>query len=303
MLNNTNATHFMHHKGWLAFIAIIIASAMVLGVSYGNGKTVEEISALDIVGEGCVVVLTFGWMMAVLASRPPGKVTSLLTFGLGCFLFSVSLDVLDEFLRYPDTVQWLSHIESYPAALGMVIMTMALYLWHQEQRAITLQLRRREWDYRSHQDIDPITQLYRGDYWQARVKALQSDNRSACVALLDINNFSSVNRDHGQFEGDRYLNEIAQLIVMGLREQDLACRYAGDRFAILLPDTEDTQACLIVEQLVESIRHVAFRSKNKSAAVYLAVRCEFAVLSSSDSLATTLNRLIIRLDNSERNVA
>ena len=303
MLNKTNATHFMHHKGWLAFIMVIIASAMILGMSYGNGKSVNEISVLDIVGEGCVVVLTFGWMMAVLSSRPPGKVTSLLTFGLGCFLFSVSLDVLDEFLRYPESVQWLSHIESYPAALGMVVMTVALYLWQQEQRAITLQLRRREWDYRSHQDIDPITQLYRGDYWQSRVKSLQGDNRNAHVALLDINDFSSVNRDHGQFEGDRYLNEIAQLIVMGLREQDLACRYAGDRFAILMPDTTDAQARLLVEQLVDSIRHVAFRSNNKSEAVYLAVRCELAELSSTDSFESVLNRLIIRLDNRERNVA
>ncbi|GEA11293.1 sensor domain-containing diguanylate cyclase [Alteromonas sp. KUL49] len=303
MLDKAKTTHFIHHKGWLVFTAAIVACAMILGMCYGNGKSIGEISALDIVGEGCVVVLTFGWIMAVLASRPPGKVTSLLTFGLGCFLFSMSLDVLDEFLRYPDSVQWLSHIESYPAALGMVVMTVALYLWHQEQRAITLQLRRREWDYRSHQDIDPITQLYRGDYWRSRVESLQSDCRSGFVALVDINDFSQVNREHGQFEGDRYLNEIAQLIVMGLREQDLACRYAGDRFAILLPDTEKAQAQLIVEQLVEGIRHVAFRSKTKSDAVYLPVRCVLGALSSCDSLSSILNRLIIRLDNRERNVA
>ena len=67
-------------------------------------------------------------------------------------------------------------IESYPAAVGMVVMTAALYQWHLEQRALNLQLRRREWDYRDHDKIDPITQLYRAEYWKEQIQKLQQIN-------------------------------------------------------------------------------------------------------------------------------
>jgi len=49
-------------------------------------------------------------------------------------------------------------------------------------------------------------------------------------------NFSFVNRQYGIVEGDRILREIAHLLLMNIRKTDLVCRYAGDRFVILLPN-------------------------------------------------------------------
>ncbi len=144
MFTFTNSTQFRHHKLWLAFTFCVVALAVCLAFMFGNAKESTVISGLDIVGEGSIAFLTLAWMLAALASRPPGKVTSLLTVGLGFFLFSVSLDFLDEFFHYPEEAYWLSMIESYPAAVGMVVMTAALYQWHLEQRALNLQLRHRE---------------------------------------------------------------------------------------------------------------------------------------------------------------
>ena len=103
MFTLRNATQFSHHKGWLFFTFATVALASSLSLTFGNGKPFAIISGLDIVGEGSVVLLTLGWIVAVLASRPPGKVTSLLIVGLVFFLFSMTLDLLDEFLRYPDS--------------------------------------------------------------------------------------------------------------------------------------------------------------------------------------------------------
>ncbi|MDO6567553.1 diguanylate cyclase [Alteromonas sp. 1_MG-2023] len=303
MFTLRNATQFSHHKGWLLFTSAAIALACFLSLTFGNAKSIAIISGLDIVGEGSVVLLTLGWVLAVLASRPPGKVTSLLVVGLVFFLFSMFLDLLDEFMKYPDSALWLSMIESIPAAIGMVVMTAALYLWHLEQRAINLQLRRREWDYRDHEEIDPITQLYRGDYWQSRVASLQEKGEEGFVAIIDINEFSYFNQRYGQAEGDRYLHEVAQLVVMNLRQQDLACRYAGDRFALLLPNVNAAQANDILKEIRISIGHVAFRYKSDTAAIYTSARAVVAPLNQQSSLSSTLLQLLAHLENAERNAA
>ena len=303
MFTQTNSTQFKHHKLWLIFTVGVVNIAAMLALSFGNAKPLNIISGLDVVGEGSIVLLTLAWMLTALASRPPGRVTSLLIVGLGCFLFSVSLDLFDEFLSYPDNALWLSMIESYPAAIGMIIMTCALYQWHLEQRALNLQLRRREWDYRNHQDIDSITQLYRAEYWKNQIHKLQKQGDTSVIALVDINGFAMFNQRYGQSEGDRYLHEVAQLIVMNLRAQDLVCRYAGDRFAILLPNVSVTQAHSIIAELKTSIEHMAFRHSTDSAAIYTSARSSMSVISPNDRLSNVLAALLTQLEQTPQHVA
>ncbi|AGP85363.1 diguanylate cyclase domain-containing protein [Alteromonas mediterranea] len=303
MFSFTNTTQFRHHTWWLAFTVSIVAIAISLALFLGNPKQRADISGLDIVGEGSIVLLTLAWILAALASRPPGKVTSLLVFGLGFFLFSATLDFLDEFLRYPDDAHWISMIESYPAAVGMVVMTAALYQWHLEQRALNLQLRRREWDYRDHDKIDPITQLYRAEYWKEQIQKLQQFNKSAVLAIIDINNFSLFNQQYGYTEGDRYLHEIAQLLVMNLRQHDLACRYAGDRFAILLPDVSPTQADIIIDEIKASIQHLAFRHQLNTNAIYTSARSTHVTLLPNQTLSTVLNAMLTELERPQKSAA
>ncbi|MDY6883365.1 MAG: diguanylate cyclase [Pseudomonadota bacterium] len=303
MFSFTNTTQFRHHTWWLAFTVSIVAIAISLALFLGNPKQSADISGLDIVGEGSIVLLTLAWILAALASRPPGKVTSLLVFGLGFFLFSATLDFLDEFLCYPDDAHWISMIESYPAAVGMVVMTAALYQWYLEQRALNLQLRRREWDYRDHDKIDPITQLYRAEYWKEQIQKLQQFNKSAVLAIIDINNFSLFNQQYGYTEGDRYLHEIAQLLVMNLRQHDLACRYAGDRFAILLPDVSPTQADIIIDEIKASIQHLAFRHQLNTNAIYTSARSTHVTLLPNQTLSTVLNAMLTELERPQKSAA
>lgn len=296
MFTFSNATQFRHHKVWLVFTAGVVTLAVCLASIFGDVKESAVISNLDILGEGSIVFLTLAWILAALASRPPGRVTCLLTIGLGFFLFSVSLDFLDEFFHYPEEAYWISMIESYPASVGMVVMTAALYQWHLEQRALNLQLRRREWDFRDHDAIDPITQLYRAEYWKAQIYRLQHADKSAVLAIIDINNFSLFNQKHGYTEGDRYLHEIAQLVIMNLRQQDLACRYAGDRFAILMPDISPMQADLILSDIKASIQHLAFRHSQNANAIYTTARSTQVTLLPNQRLATVLNNMLSELE-------
>ena len=291
------------HRGLLAFVMLVLGLALTLCVTNGQLKDIAEVEWLDVVGEGSICLLTLCWITAVMISRPPGKVTALLVAGLSFFNFSAMLDVFDEFTFYSDAAHWLSVVESIPAAMGMIVMSMALYWWHQEQLALNKQLQRREMWYRAHDQIDVITQLYRADYWRARAMELQEQGVNAAVVVLDINDFSQFNLRYGHAEGDRFLKEISQLIVMNLRAVDLACRYAGDRFVILMPEIAANEAREFALQLECSIRNVAFRSGGQTTAIFHSVRSVSAQLQQQVTLAEMMAGLNRQLDETSRQAA
>jgi diguanylate cyclase (GGDEF)-like protein len=92
---------------------------------------------------------------------------------------------------------------------------------------------------------------------------------------LDINDFSKFNRQFGNQEGDRLLLEMCELILLNLRQQDLICRYAGDRFDIILPDTSSTQGRQMAAELKQAVKHFAFKVPQSSTSQFqsLSIGC------------------------------
>lgn len=300
------------HKGLLTFTLVMMISAFIVSISVGHAIPFQMIEWSDVIGESCIALFTIAWIFAALISRPPGSVTRLMTIGLSCFMFSALLDMMDEFVDYPSYADWVSMLEPLPAALGMIVMSIALFGWHKEQVALNKQLNRREMLYRSHKKIDVITQLYTASYWLERALGCQESNDINSVIALDINDFSTANRRYGVEECDRYLREIANLILMNIREYDLACRYAGDRFIILLPNTHIDAAQQLARHMAASISHVAFQSeglasKNRSmvssrdaATVFHTVRTACETLSKTQSIESLLQTLNACLDGNRK---
>jgi diguanylate cyclase (GGDEF)-like protein len=69
------------------------------------------------------------------------------------------------------------------------------------------------------------------------------------MVLLDIDHFKAVNDTHGHLAGDRVLRAVAGIIRSQLRDYDIAGRYGGEEFAVLLPHTQPGQARRIAERL------------------------------------------------------
>ncbi|MBT1450604.1 GGDEF domain-containing protein [Glaciecola sp. XM2] len=277
-------------------------SAVLVSVLGSESTSLLNVEWSDAVGEGSVVMLTVVWTVAVLISRPAGKVTSLLVLGLNLFTFSALLDFFDEFTEPGVLGEWISVFESLPAAMGMVIMSFALYGWHKEQVALNGQLRRRELNYRQHQDIDTITLLYRANYFQQRAQQLIDEQKEAALIVVDVVKFTRVNRQFGLEEGDRVLREIAQLLLMNIRNTDLACRYAGDRFILLLPGMSIVQADVLAKQIQHSIESVVFKP-NGNALLVNRVRCALGTLTDASSLEQTLRILNQSLDKQSERAA
>ncbi|OFC72639.1 GGDEF domain-containing protein [Alteromonas confluentis] len=277
--------------------------AVYLSLSHGVLRHAAEIDWFDVLGEGCVLLFALTWIVAAIISRPPGRVTTLLVAGLNCFAFTALLDFLDESMSYSAAHEWLSMLESMPAAFGMVVMSAALIGWHKEQKALNRQLERREWSYRNHEQIDPVTQLYQADYWRARVNDAKSHQLSGCVMMLDINRFSSFNENHGYQEGDRFLQDIARLLIMHVRASDLVCRFAGDRFVFLMPELSCESATRLASDIQVSIRHLAFKCGANTTALFQSARVSVLNINDGTDADNLLCMLQSRLNSQDFHAA
>ena len=73
------------------------------------------------------------------------------------------------------------------------------------------------------------------------------------VALLDLDAFKSINDGYGHLEGDRCLVELAQALERSVRTGDRCFRWAGDEFALLLPDTDHEGAYQLLERVSDHV--------------------------------------------------
>lgn len=255
------------HLKLVSFALFMIALTLFITFSTGAIKPFAEVDVTDLIGEGGIVAVTVMWLIATLVSRPAGKLTNLMTIGLVFMHIAVLADFLDEFLQYPAEYWWLSAYESIPAPIGMILMSIALYQWHQEQLQINQQLRKRELLFREHGLIDFITGLYGAQYMQKQLDNLLqvSPQQNMQMLMVDIDYFDQFISQHGDHAGDRILRELSELFLMNIRTTDLLCRYAGDRFIVMLTDSDQQQAQVIQKQFEQALAGVSIKASDSMA--------------------------------------
>jgi diguanylate cyclase (GGDEF)-like protein len=96
--------------------------------------------------------------------------------------------------------------------------------------------------------------------------------RPACMALVDLDRFRSVNENYGRQAGDRVLSQVARVIQRQLRPSDLVVRYGGEEFALLLPETALPDAIAALERL-----RLAIGSSHTALAQRATVRCSVSI--------------------------
>lgn len=103
---------------------------------------------------------------------------------------------------------------------------------------------------------DPITQIGNHRFFQEQfrieVERAKRHVRDISLMMIDIDHFKSCNDTLGHTAGDLLLRQVADHLLKGVRNIDWACRYGGDEFAIILPDTKIENAFEIAERLRKS---------------------------------------------------
>jgi len=101
---------------------------------------------------------------------------------------------------------------------------------------------------------DPLTGLFNRRYLEEtlirELHRARRRNSPLCLAMLDLDNFKRFNDAHGHEAGDILLRELGRLMRAKLRKSDISCRYGGEEFVIVLPDS----SLLDAEQRIEQIR-------------------------------------------------
>ena len=104
---------------------------------------------------------------------------------------------------------------------------------------------------------DALTGLYNHRYFQEQltheVERAQRYGHQLAVLMLDVDRFKQVNDTYGHLMGDTLLNYVAQLISAKVRSSDMAARYGGDEFAVILPETDPAKAIAVAEKLRKAV--------------------------------------------------
>jgi diguanylate cyclase (GGDEF)-like protein/PAS domain S-box-containing protein len=91
----------------------------------------------------------------------------------------------------------------------------------------------------------------------------QRRNSPLCVAMLDLDHFKRFNDTFGHSAGDALLRELGQILRVNLRKSDISCRYGGEEFVLVLPDSslEDTRQR--IEQISVLVKNLQVWHRNK----------------------------------------
>ena len=122
--------------------------------------------------------------------------------------------------------------------------------------------------------VDPLTNLGNRRLFDQRlaeeVGRASRHGEPLSLAMIDLDRFKDINDRHGHVIGDTVLSAVGVLLLATLRSADLACRYGGDEFAVILPETTKTEAWLVAEKLRSELHSLVVPAKDGARIAVLA---------------------------------
>lgn len=124
---------------------------------------------------------------------------------------------------------------------------------------------------------DGLTGIFNRRFFEMRIlEELERSSRYASalsVLLIDLDGYKGLNDEFGHLLGDEVLRQISALFLQQLRKADVVCRYGGDEFAVLLPQTSGEQAAAAAEKLRRAVAAWEFPGVPRPITLSVGVAC------------------------------
>ena len=116
--------------------------------------------------------------------------------------------------------------------------------------------------------VDGLTGLFNRRYWQERFDEMHKlcvrRDKPSTALMLDIDHFKRINDTYGHQAGDKVIKMLAALIKRCVRETDLAGRYGGEEFAIILNDSTVNDAKAVAERIRQLAQRLVVEHEGES---------------------------------------
>lgn len=268
----------------LMVMAFLSAGSLLIAIFASYRVSIHVLLSLAI--PGCLFLLLVGvylWRKGVVYAR-------IFTLAWCSLLISVVVNSLG-YLGVIDSMFIQRHAIMIGSGIEILLLSWVLAVRYSEQRKEHLQAEQRhnreleesvdertfelQVALRELQDVnteleqknteDPLTSLYNRSYFQKHLERelRRTLRRELPLALLmiDVDHFKSVNDTYGHLAGDQILQQLAKLMQQhAKRAADVVCRYGGEEFAIILPETDLQDAEIFAGQLLEKVRNTEFKT-------------------------------------------
>ncbi|MDP8213205.1 MAG: diguanylate cyclase [Candidatus Zapsychrus exili] len=114
---------------------------------------------------------------------------------------------------------------------------------------------------------DPLTGIYNFRHFtktlDREISRAKRHGIPLCMLMIDVDDFKSYNDTYGHLEGDILLKELSKAFKENIRDIDIACRYAGDEFVIILPDTKVSDAEIVANKIIGKVSELKLKQVMK----------------------------------------
>jgi len=143
--------------------------------------------------------------------------------------------------------------------------------------------------------IDPMTKLYNRRYFsEVSEDIFNMSKRTAndiSLVMFDIDDFKSVNDTYGHHIGDKVIIGVADILLEHTRKSDIVCRFGGEEYIILLPDTDMESSMQIAETIRGLVENMVITyDQDKKLQVTISVGVAMADVIEDDDIEISINR-------------